>query len=367
MRVNFTAAHFLLLLCGCTFLTVGLIPAAQAEVIKPSLSGTISIEFQDDWILNSDFNEAKKNTLYAKIEPNILMALTKKLAIEASLVMEPIQDSDSTEDTYFSNEGIFVEELKITYTDEDFSLHAGKFNPSFGTAWDITPGIYGVDFAEDYELTEQIGLGASIFSNNQYTGSHILTVNTFFADTSFLSQSKITDRDELDEKDGGLSNTNSLKSFSITLDTQNTASIEGLNTHIGIRNLAPGDDDENVKRETGFVFGASYNLKICDNISADINGEWVHLSNAEATEDKINYLTTGAGLAISENWNAAISYTARGIKISSKEDINDHLFQVSGGYEFDNGLSANIGYVHTQEDGVISQGIGVLFGYEYKF
>ena len=77
-------------------------------------------------------------------------------------MFEPVQDPDPGDDRFLEDHGLYAEELFVNYETGHFAGYAGKFNPSFGTAWDLAPGIFGTDLAEDYEITERIGLGGAL-------------------------------------------------------------------------------------------------------------------------------------------------------------------------------------------------------------
>ena len=338
-----------------------------AEDFHPRLSGEILFEVQNDLAHDSDDRDAEVNTLFTTIESALTLSLSDRLALEAALVFEPVQDTDPGDDTVFENEGLYAEELKITYMDKYFTLFAGKYNPAFGTAWDLAPGIYGVDFAEDYELAERIGFGGSYIFDTARTGRHTVTGNVFFADTTVLSDSIITKRGNTDKSDGGISNTEDLSSFSLTLDSENIAGIEGLNTHIGYENQSEGDADTGFDNETGYVVGAHYTRPVTNDIEVAFLAEWAGIRNAGGGNDDIDYLTTSLGLTIRDSWNVAFSYTHRDTDVNGGTDSNDHLYQISAGYTFDNGFSIDAGYRGSEESNSYTHILGVLAAYTYTF
>ena len=177
----------------------------------------------------------------------------------------------------------------------------------------------------------------------------------------------MTKRGDVDKADGGSSNTQSLLSFSITLDSENIGGMQGLNTHVGYRNQAPGDADAGFDRETGYALGANYSFDLAKNIEAMALGEWVAINNLDGGDDNIDYLTTSFSVEINEHWNTAISYTRRDKDVNAAADENDHLFQVSGGYAFDNGISFDLGWETVEEAGEDKRGLGALLAYTYSF
>ena len=162
-------------------------PALAEEVAPFTLSGEISIEVQNDYTYESDDPAAELNDLYTTIEPSFSLYLGSGLSIESGLVLEPVKDA--VDDRAFEDEGLYVETLFLQYEGDGWAVFGGKFNPGFGIAWDATPGIWGTDFAEDYEMTERVGFGGSVDLVAGSAGTHTLSASTFFADTSFLSGS----------------------------------------------------------------------------------------------------------------------------------------------------------------------------------
>lgn len=221
------------------------VPArAEEEISYPTLRGEIPIEIQNDWSYHSDDKDSDVNNLNMTIEPYFILSATKQLALEAGFVFEEVQDHDPNDDVIFDNHGGYVEQLKVTYTGENFGFQAGKFNPGFGVAWDMAPGIYGTDFAEDtYETAEKIGGGAYYTFAGDKTGDHTLSASTYFNDISFLSDSTITRRGRTREADGGVGNTGDFSSYVVSLDGANVAGVENLGYHLGYRHQAAGDAD----------------------------------------------------------------------------------------------------------------------------
>lgn len=344
---------------------MGSTSTVRAETFAPAIHGLVLFELENDWVADSDDDDAEVNTLYTTISPYLNFALTEHLAVEASLVFEPVQDTDPGDDTEFENEGLYAEELKVSWTTDNYSLFAGKYDPTFGAAWDITPGVFGTTFAEDYQLLEKIGVGGSYTIGDDNVGEHTITANTFFADTTFLSDSWITKRGELDKDDGGVSNTEDLSSYSITLDSENPFGLDGLTTNLGYRSQAEGDADVGTDREDGYVVGANYTFALTPEIEANVIGEWAGIRNTDGSDDETDYYTAGLGLALG-GWNVATSYTARNTE-STTADTDDNMFQVSGGYGFENGLTLDVGYLYTEESNVDSNTLGALMTYSYEF
>ena len=306
--------------------------------------------------------------MFTKIEPALALSLSDRLALEAALVFERVQDTDPGEDTFFDNEGGFVEELKLTWTGEDYGLFAGKYNAPFGMAWGLAPGMWGVDFAEDYETTEKIGFGGHVDFAPGETGAYTITAGTYFADTTFLSESVITHRGGLEKSDGGASNTQDLSSFALAFDGMATAGVAGLRTHAAYRHQAAGDADAGAENEHSYALGANYEFPISARLQGSALGEGVLIHNADGGVDDVDYLTAGFTLVIDGAWNAAVSWTGRNTDAGGgAADIDDDLFQLTAGYAFANGVQVDAGYRFTDEAGSDKHIVGTRLVYSLSF
>lgn len=331
----------------------------------PYLDVAVLIEIQNDYIYDSDDPGSKINDLSTTTEPVFALHLLPGLFIEAGLVLEPVLDPAPSMDRFFEDEGIFVEVFSLNYENEWFSLVGGKFTPNFGTAWDRAPGIYGADFAEDYELVERIGFGGAVSLNTENIGVHTLSASTFFLDKSILSESAFANRGRTRGSDGGPSNTGDFSSFAISLDGAEMPGLDGLSYHGAVAYQDVGQPGEDT--ELGLVFGMSWEGDIGNGIELAPIVEVAYFENADGVwgQDRY-YLTTGLGVGY-EGWNLAVSHTGRTTTMSGIADINDHLVQISAGYLFDFGLAAEAGWALVREDGSDNYAFGILLAYEFGF
>lgn len=338
------------------------VAAAQnaPEGPPPIIEGEILFELQNDYAFDSDDPSAEINDLFTTIEAALALNLSEVFSVQSLFVLEPVRDPTPFDDRYFEDHGLFVEELYLQAQFDNFRIFGGKFDASFGTAWDKTPGIYGVDFAEDYELVERIGGGFSVSAGQTLLGDVTATTNIFFADTSVLSESTFTNRGRNRKSLGGASNTNSLESFSVTLDGENVAALPGVTYHVGYRHQAAGTGDAG--DEDGFVAGLQKAFQLGDDLVLETIVEGVYLDNAFGGPDDTIYFTAGGAL-ISGPWNLSSSFTLRDTDVVAGPDTNDRLVQVSGGYTFSNGLTADVGYRYSREAKVETHIFGFLMTY----
>ena len=349
----------------CICMVAPLLPAVAAEESYPKISGEIAVEVENDYVFDSDDSDAELNDLFATVEPSIRIEPVEHVAIEAGLVFEPVRDADG--DRYFEDHGLYVEQLFLEYSDDWGRVYGGKFNPSFGVAWDLAPGIFGVDFAEDYELTEQLGGGVALGFGNAHSaflGVVELSANIFLADRSLLSESAINGRGNLDLDEGGAGNTEGPGAFSLTLDGSDVAALPGLSYHIGLRFRAGGDEDEG--DEAGLVVGLVQAIEIVEDQTLELIGEAAYLSEFDASEEDAVYVTLGAAYYLGK-WNISLAGALRDTAINDSDVETDRLLQVSGGYAFDFGLGFDIGYRYGREEEIDNHTLGVLTSYTLEF
>lgn len=335
--------------------------SAQAET--PSIEITISAEVESDYTHDSDDKSAEINDLFVTIEPAITVNLTNGFSIQSGLTIEPVKDPSPFKDREFRDTGLYVETLFFNYETGNVNLFVGKIDPTFGTAWDAAPGIYGTGIAEDYQLTERIGGGFSYKMMPSGGGEHLFTASAFFADTTFLSNSIITKRGRTRRSDGGASNTGD-PSFSITLDGSELPSMPGVSYHLGVRYQQKGRGDAG--NETGFVAGMQKEFDLGNEQKIAAIFEVAHLKNQDGGADNASYATLGATYTTGP-WNVAVSGTLRHIDVDGGSNVKDHLLQVSGGYEFNNGVTLDVGYKNARESKIDSHTVGILLTKEFSF
>jgi len=304
----------------------------------PRFNGEILFELQNDWTFDSDDPDAEINDLYTTIEPYLALQATPWLSLEAGLVFEPVRDPGPNEDRAFEDEGFYAEQLLARFHFGPLEIYGGKFNPGFGIAWDAAPGVYGVDFAEDYEVTEKIGAGVAYTFAREGEEGHRIAFSSFFADTSVLSNSVITSRGRTYKADGGVSNTEDLSSFAVSLDGPVGSAFS---YHFGWRHLAGGVSE--TEDENGLVMAIRGEHALSESVTFSPLFEVVRLLNADGLDQNRTYITGAFQIGLAP-WNIAVSYTHRSndttdVTLSESED---DLFQLSGGYEFGNGVGIDI-------------------------
>lgn len=161
--------------------------AADTTPSYPKISGEVAFELENNANYSSDDATNGFNNLFAKIEPVIGIHFTPQLSVNTTLTLEPAQDpAFPGEDRFFDDHGLLLSTLTANYDTDRFSVWGGRFAPYFGTAWDIARGLFGADLAKGCKLGKSIGVGGSVTTQKTQFGTHALSVDTFFLDSTRL-------------------------------------------------------------------------------------------------------------------------------------------------------------------------------------
>lgn len=317
----------------------------------------ISVELEHDWTTHSDDPDAELHDTFATIETGLELRLGKGFALKSLFVFEPVRHPGPGEDRVLEDHGLYAKELYGTYERDRFAVRAGKFGQKFGIAWDVAPGIWGTDFAEDYELAEQIGVAFDLRIAAKGAGKHVFTAGTFFADTTDLSDSILTSRGRRRKSDGGTGNTEDFSSFSIAVEGAEIPALPGVIYHLAY--ISRDSDAFGETDETGLAATITFSCKL-GTVEVKPLIEYVTLDDlGGAPGVDGTYLTTSVEF-VHGPWSLALSRTGRTIAESGMPDVDDSLFQASVGYAFQNGIGVNIGWRRTEVGGIDSDTVGVL-------
>ncbi|MFQ5763567.1 MAG: hypothetical protein ACE5GT_01445 [Rhodospirillales bacterium] len=334
----------------------------------PSITGSVLIEVQNDFAFSSDDPAGESNTLFTKIEPGFTLTPLKGVSIDAGLVFEPVQDpAVPGDDRVFDDQGLFVEVLTLAYARDWLTLSGGKMHVNFGSAWDVAPGVFGTDLAEEYEMAENIALAAAATAALGRAGEHTLTAQAFFLDTSGLAESAFTRRKKTREADAGPGNTGDFSSFALSVDGTGFPDLPGLRTHLAYvhqANDATGGDDERRFAVTG-----DWAIALAGGIAVQPLVEYVRFEDADGTPGRTRtYLTAALALTYG-NWNLALSGTFKDDEAADGTDTGDEQLQVSAGYVFDVdvGVGLDVAYKRARTAGVDTDVFGTLVSYTLEF
>ncbi len=325
-----------------------ILAAASAQAREgPRVEWGVLAETAADWTFDADDEAAELIDLYPTLEAAAVLQAAPWLSFTGHAVLEPA--AAPTGDRVFDDLGLYMDELFATADLGVAEVSLGKLGVPFGLAWDAAPGIYGPDFAEDYELAEQWGLVAAV-----PFGAHVLSGAVFFADTTFLSDSAATSRGVLKASAGGAGNTESPDNFALAIsgplapDTAYTA---------GVRYLSSGESDP--ENELGLVLGVTHEHELIPDLGLGLMAEGAWLSNAGGGSEDTLHLTAGAAL-LRGPWELSAVYARR----DTDGAPTDHLGTTTLAYAFNDALSAGVAYRLGREEGETSHAIGLVISYE---
>jgi hypothetical protein len=337
-----------------------------------SASSAVAIELSSEVVIEiQSQKETEHNHTFLRTEVASTLTFSEHWFIDGVLVLEPLDRERLTKRSRtFDREGVFAEELKLNYqhiiAGNTLQLFIGKFNPAFGTAWDAR-GIWGEDFAENYEITEKLGTGAVFTLQTESLGSHTVSASSFFSDTSALSQSIISTRGRTNKRDGGAANTEDLSSYAIAVDGRRLGGSTGLNYHLAYRSLKHGDADISADDESGYAATINYAHQINQRTDINLLLERIDIKSFDGTTQDRIYNTSSLITTIDNRWNITLSHTQRVIDSDNASKVYDHLFQLSGGYDFANGLTLDIGWRQSDEENRSQNTLGILGRYAFDF
>tara|TARA_R110000868_G_scaffold2930_6_gene19958 strand:+ start:10718 stop:11845 length:1128 start_codon:yes stop_codon:yes gene_type:complete len=341
------------------------VTAAQAETKSPRISGEVSFELQDDWTYKSDDRGNLNNHLFATVEPSVTFAIAPGWSVFAHAVLEPSGSPAKFENRMFEDTALYLADFYVEFAEGRFGAKAGKLNPGFGVAWDMAPGVYGSDLAEDYEISERIGVVGSWQVGAGRYGDHTVSGSTFFADTSIFSESALRSRGDLREGDGGLSNTESFRSFVVALNGENIPGAGKLGYHLSYMKQAAGAG--NTADEKAFAAALYTSFGLGGGVAFNPLVEGVRIIDQGGTAGVDRTYLTVAGQLEWQNWNLAASVTERETNnVTTANDTDTHM-QISAGYTFDFGLSIDVGWKISEDAGTETRTLGAVAAYTVTF
>jgi hypothetical protein len=345
----------------------------------PNFSGNVLMQFQADRILSTNKEGISANNAFIYVEPNISLNLNSNWSIKTDWRIQP-NNVLTTRNNQFperyrtflqkdrglnlQDTGLLIEELKLHFENDDIKFFAGKFDPSFGVAHNKAKriGVFTSQFTEDYNLREKLGAGiTALLENNE------ITLNTFFNDTTSLSQSGLNKRGQATKKSGIAGNAGVLSSYSFSINGENFFGFEDWIYNVGYRNLGVGKTDISA-REKGYVFGSEYLYKIGARSSVIPFFEAVKIDNFAGQKGRNGIYTTTALIGRYINWTSSISLLNRNINASqTTSKSTGRQVQISFGYKFPNNVTIDFSRSSLTEDGHKAALVGFLMGYFYKF
>ncbi|MBR2141380.1 MAG: hypothetical protein IJ853_03400 [Rickettsiales bacterium] len=291
-----------------------------------------------------------KDTMsYLQIEGDINIHLFNNFSIKTGTIIRPFMDRmtsiNNVDNDYYGKEDYFrrknyfnkydlvFEELAFEYKEEEFLFGLGKFNPSFGKAYDKSKyhPIFGTKIAEEYELTEKLGFYVAM-TLPMFT----LRGNFFYNDDSFLSRSLFDNRGKYKE-DNMVGDKRNLENFSVSVDF----AVSDYRVNLGIRRMKASD--RNGVSEKGYVVGIERLIEESEDSFGFIPfAEYSLIKNYRGNEDRDMHFLTVRLPVVYNNWNLIASYSAKFDKEKHFKDYKSYLAQFGIGYKFNNGIMLDV-------------------------
>jgi len=339
--------------------------AVVADSAIPAVSGEIAFELQNDWNYRSADRSNLNNNLSPTVEPSVTFRLSPRWSVFAHAVMEPVGSAAKFENRAFEDIGLSMEDLYVEFAADRFGAKAGKLNPGFGVAWDKAHGLYGTDLAEDYEISERIGFVGDWRVGVGRYGTHTVSGATFFADTTFFSESALRGRGDTRKQDGGVSNTESFKSFVVALNGEKIPMLGNFGYHLSFMRQAQGAGNTADEHSVAAVIFT--NVDLGGGVTFDPLLEAVRQTDQGGAAGTDRLYLTLSGQVGWKGWNLAASWTERETDNPAAATNTDSHFQLSAGYTFDFGLSFDVGWKASEDTGTETRTLGALAAYKIKF
>jgi hypothetical protein len=320
---------------GVSLLMCAQVVSAQEAGARFSWEGEIELGVES--VIDSDVSANKTDDPFVTVEIVGEAALSDNVSLFAGLTLEEMTGPSSGIDDL----GLYVHEIGLTFGAAFGDVTVGKFGPVFGAAWDETAGYFGSTLAEDYELTEMIGLGLE----RELNGAGTLSFAVFFADDTALSESAFFNRGRNDsDTAGGAGNTGRLDNVALSWSHE----IGDTRFMLGARHLSAGAGD--VSDETGFVGAVGHSLAN----GLDLYAEAAVFDGFGGTGDDANYLTVNAAYGIGSTTLSG-TYARRDIDGAGVTD----LVSFGAEREFGNGMTLGGALAWVDDAGTCDTVLGV--------
>ena len=358
-------------------------PAARAQAQdwlgQVSYGGKYELTLQDDYVRRKTGAGPSFNEGYGEVEASLYLNLGQRLSINSTVKGERVRDHADT--AYFRDEALYAEELYAAYDFGYGIARAGKFHTRFGIGWHVAPGLYGDDFAQDYEITEKLGSALDVpLPVPQRFGDHVASIEVFRSDTTVLSRAigaqpsaadPLTTRPRrLRLGDGGVGNTSGLHSYVGSLTGRHLPGLDGLTYSVAVSHqegsAAGGERDER-----GIALGATWEFNLTRFIVTPVV-EIVQLKGAQGTDQNADYALAGIGIEYPAlGWSAALLANWRRLHDGTLDPQRDRLLTGSVGYDLRRllapGFGIEAGVRQTMASGDTQWGAGAALKYERAF
>jgi hypothetical protein len=340
----------------------------------PKISGDLVINLGIDRLSSKDNKNIKKYNSILESQSDL------KLSINHNWSVETLWQSRKTGKNYYLNrqgynpiisledrqmsvddESLFIEELKLSFKNEDLIFFVGKYNPHFGNSWDKKKrsSIFTVFFGRDYQIREKIGVGiTALFEKSE------LSFYPFFNDNTDLSNSAINKRGRNKRSYKVSGNTGSLSSYVIKLSGKNFLYFEDLSYHFAYKKIDV--DSSDLSEESGYVSNFEYLFNIGKDTSIIPSYEIVKTNNINGRRG-VDSLHQVVSLYFNySSWNLSTSYFEKNItEINNK--ISDKYIEYNAGYRISDNMKVEVSRIGAKENNIEYRSLYTMFSYFKEF
>lgn len=327
-------------LAATALILVPALPLHAQDASRFSWEGEIELGYES--LYDSAIPANEDDVAYGNAEFAAELALSDSVSIFGGLTFEEVEDGAGS-----TGYGFYIHELGLQFGIGIADVKIGKVAPTFGTAWDSAAGFFASSLAEDYELTEQIGILADIGIGN----ASALSLGVFYADNTALSESAGFNRGRNSDTAGGAGNTGELNNVAL----QWTTELDNTYFYLGARYLSAGTGD--VSDETGVVAGFGHSFAAAG-APIDVFAEVASFEGFGGSADDATYATLNLAYTLGD-WTLSGTLARRDIDSAGETD----LVTLAAEYEFGNGVLIGAGWADVDDAGTSDQifGINVIF------
>ena len=307
---------------------------AEKECAQPCLEYSGHVDLNTAWLIPTDSGVSNSYDIGPEAETEFTLRMFDGFSVLTNLKAEPVLDVDPGTNRFFSDIGAYVEVLQANVAICDLTSFGGKIHPAFGHAWDVTPGLHGTDLAEDYELKERLGGGAS-YAFDGFGFNNVLSASAFTADRTMFSESVFTNRGRRSLADGEAGNTDGVSSFAVALDGCAGAEVDScyddgkFGYQVAARYQKGGEDSEG--NELGFLGSVIKSFAVGEDTTIRLLGEAAWFRDFQGGADNA-IAFTGSGALEQGPFTYSLSYSQERI-FADGADIIDHLVDATATYD----------------------------------
>ena len=344
------------------------------ECSGPCLEFASTFDLKAAWVHSSDGSIGDSYLLSPNSENYFKLKATDGLSFIANIISEPVIEAEPGQNQIFSGTGTYVDVLQAQYDFENLSVWGGKIHPSFGRAWDVTPGLHGTDIAESYDLTERLGGGAS-YGFEAAGFANKLQASAFTVDRTILSESLFNNRGRTSLDDGEAGNSKGISSVAVALDGCLGAEVDscynegsfGYQLAARYQKGGVGSDGN----ELGFLGSLNKSISLSDETTLRLFGEAAWFRSFEGSADDAVVMTASAAVEMGPA-TYSVAYSQQRNLVASGPDTNEYLVDATAMYDLSDmvslfGESWSIGasYTFDHADGENIHAVGLKLSSEF--